>query len=126
MAEVFGEKSASVSDYYLNDLLDNDTFWGIAAFKGNDIVGGLTAHTLPMIQSQASEIFIYDIAVIEEYQRRGVGRQLLATLFDGAAKEQIRVAFVLADNIDTATALDFYRAMGASPSPTTAFTFSIE
>ena len=125
MAEVFGERSVSVSDYYLNDLLDSDTFWAIAAFKGNDIVGGLTAHTLPMIQAQASEIFIYDIAVVEEYQRKGIGRQLLTTLFDGAAKEHVRVAFVLADNIDT-HALDFYRAMGASPSPTTAFTFSIE
>ncbi len=52
MAEVFAEKCDHLSDDYLDRLLSREDFWAIAAFVGDEIVGGLTAHTLPMTRSE--------------------------------------------------------------------------
>ena len=80
MAAVFGEPSEPLDDDYLDRLLGRADFWAMAAFTGDDLAGGLTAHTLPMTTSPSSAIFIYDIAVRAEHQRQGVGRQLVAAL----------------------------------------------
>jgi len=69
MAEVFEEPSEKLNDAYLGRILARVDFWAFAAFVGDEIVGGLTAHTLPMTRGEYSEIFIYDIAVRKEQQR---------------------------------------------------------
>jgi aminoglycoside 3-N-acetyltransferase I len=123
MAEVFDEGSEELSDGYIDRLLGREDFWAIAAFIGNDIVGGLTAHTLPMTRAEYSEIFIYDIAVRSEHQRKGIGRRLVEELRAQAAGTGITDLFVPADNED-AHALDFYRALGGEAAPVTIFTFT--
>lgn len=122
MATVFEEESQAVSDRYLDALLGRPHFWAIAAFAGGEIAGGLTAHTLPTTTSEASEIFVYDVAVGAAYRRRGVGRRLMAALREEAAAEGIPIVFVAADNEDL-HALDFYRAIGGKPTLATVFTF---
>ena len=122
MAAVFEEESAYLSDGYLDSLLSRDDFWAIAAFMGDEIVGGVTAHTLPMTRTESAELFIYDLAVRDDQQRQGIGRRLIATLRDAAATAGIQVVFVPADD-DDVHALDFYRALGGEPSPVTIFTF---
>src|SRR5579862_8312588 len=77
MAAVFDEAHETLSDAYLDRLLARDEFWVIAAFSGDDVVGGLTAHALPMTRTESRELFIYDVAVREDHQRQGVGRRLL-------------------------------------------------
>ncbi len=89
------------------------------------IVGGLTAHTLPMTHSESDEIFIYDIAVRAEHQRRGVGRLLVAHLRQVASDAEIHDLFVPADDEDT-HAIEFYRALGGVGAPVTFFTFGRE
>ncbi|MGO4385686.1 GNAT family N-acetyltransferase [Specibacter sp. RAF43] len=123
MAAVFGEGSEPLSDEYVNRLLGRDSFWAFAAFDGADIVGGLTAHTLPMTRSPSSEVFIYDLAVREDRQRQGVATRLVFELRTAAALVGIHEIFVPADNEDE-NALEFYRAQGATPSPVTFFTFT--
>ena len=129
MAEVFEEDSEELSDGYeelsngyIDRLLGREDFWAIAAFADENIVGGLTAHTLPMTRAQYSEIFIYDIAVRSDHQRKGIGRGLVAELRAQAAGVGIRELFVPADNEDV-HALDFYRALGGEAAPVTIFTF---
>lgn len=122
MADVFGEGSQALSDGYLDRLLDREDFWAIGAFDGDDIIGGITAHTLPMTRAATSEIFIYDIAVHREHRRKGVGRLLVAELQAQAAAMGIRELFVPADN-DDPDALDFYRALGGTATPVTIFSF---
>jgi aminoglycoside 3-N-acetyltransferase I len=122
MAAVFEEAAASVSDSYLTQLLARPDFWALAAFVDDDLAGGLTAHVLPLTRTEASEIFVYDIAVHSDYQRRGVGRQLMDTLRDHARSAGIRTLFVPAENEDT-HALEFYRALGGEPTAVTVFTF---
>lgn len=123
MAEVFGEDSAPLGDGYVDRLLSDDSFWALAAFAGPDVVGGLTAHSLPMTRRPSSELFIYDLAVHPGHRRQGVGRHLLQELRSAAAQLGITEVFVAADN-DDEHALDFYRAEGAVSSPVTIFSFS--
>lgn len=123
MAEVFGEGCEPLGDAYLDRLLARADFCAVAAFEGDDLLGGLTAHTLPMTRSESAEIFIFDIAVHADHQRRGVGRQLVSQLREEAARAGIETVFVPADN-DDEHALDFYRALGGDPAPVTIFTFS--
>ena len=87
-----------------------------------DVVGGLTAHTLPLTSGEQSEVFIYDIAVAPAHQRKGIGRGLVEELRRLAASAGVGEVFVAADN-DDAHALDFYRALGGTPAPVTIFTF---
>jgi aminoglycoside 3-N-acetyltransferase I len=59
-----------------------------------------------MTRNESTGLFIYDLAVHPDHQRRGAGRALIPALRAKAADCAISVAFVPADNEDT-HALDF-------------------
>jgi aminoglycoside 3-N-acetyltransferase I len=122
LAAVFGEDAEPLSDGYLDDLLGRDAFWALAALMGGEVVGGLTAHRLPMTRAETAELFIYDVAVRADQQRRGIGRRLLAALRESAAAAGVGPVFVGADTSDQ-HALDFYRALGGVAAPVAMFTF---
>ncbi len=122
LADVFETDSRPLGGEYLAGLLARRDFWAFAASIDGRVVGGLTAHTLPLTRLEESEIFIYDIAVLPRYQRQGIGRQLVAALRAQASAAGIAVVWVPADNEDT-HALDFYQALGGEPAPVTIFTF---
>lgn len=125
MAEVFETDHAPLSDAYLARLLSRPEFWALVAVDGDEPIGCLTAHTLMMTRAEVEEVFLYDLAVRPDHQRRGIGRALVTALCDGAAALGIDTMFVPADDEDT-HALDFYRAIGGEPSPVTFFTFERE
>lgn len=104
-------------------LLRREDFWVLAATEGEVVVGGLTAHALPMTRDRSTELFIYDLAVRTDRQRNGIGRALVAELLTLGRAAGIATAFVPADNEDT-HALEFYRAIGGTGSSVTFFTFS--
>ena len=123
MACVFETDAEPLSDAYLARLLVREDFWALSASVDGLIVGGLTAYALPLTAAETSEIFIYDIAVVPDYQRQGIGRQLISQLRTQATDFGINVAFVAADNEDV-HALDFYNALGGLSASVTMFTFS--
>src|ERR1700722_3660239 len=112
LAQIFHEDCAPLSDPYLDQLLLRPEFWALAAFTGENIIGGVIAHTVPMTRTQSSELLIYDLAVRVDHRKRGVGRRLVDELRDQAFASGIRTTFVPADN-DDVHALDFYRSIGA-------------
>lgn len=122
MAAVFEEGEHDVQLAYAEQLLLRTDFWVIAAIENTEVVGGLTAHALPMTRSEETELFIYDIAVREDHQRRGIGRALMSRLFALGKAAGIDVFFVPAENEDT-HALDFYRSVGGAATAVTFFTF---
>lgn len=122
MQEAFEAEAGPLSDAHVDGLLGSGAFWALSARLDGEIVGGLTAHTLPMTREEAREVFLYDISVAEPARRRGVGRRLVEELRRLAAEDGIDVMFVPADDEDT-HALDFYRALGGVPAPVTIFTF---
>jgi aminoglycoside 3-N-acetyltransferase I len=123
MAEAFEEDYAPLSDRYLDQLMCRREFWALAAFIEDAIVGGITAYTLPMTNRESSEIFLYDIAVLSAYRRKGIGRRLLAVLRHQASQAGIQELFVAAESADE-HALDFYHHLGGNPTATTMFDFS--
>lgn len=123
MAQVFAERCEPLNDRYLEMLLQRDQFWVVAAFADQEIIGGATAHVLPMTRTESSELFLYDLAVRREYQRQGVGRQLVTAICTQAWNLGIPTVFVPADDDDT-QAIHFYRSLRGQSTPVTLFTFS--
>ncbi|MBK6579356.1 MAG: GNAT family N-acetyltransferase [Sandaracinaceae bacterium] len=122
MAQVFEEERAVLPDEYVQRLLQRADLFILAAVEDGSMVGGLTAHVLPMTRTATSELFIYDLAVRVDHQRRGIGRALVEELHARGLAEGIDTSFVPADEEDT-HALDFYRALGAEESPVRFFVF---
>lgn len=120
MAAVFDEGAGPLGDSYLASALSSSSFWALAALDGDEVVGGITAHELPMTRSEAIELFVYDLAVRQDRQRAGVGRLLVRTLVDAAAAAGIDVVFVPADDDDD-HALAFYRSIGGRGAAVTMF-----
>ena len=120
LTEVFGEETHTLSDDYLERLLSQPSFYAVAALEQEEVIGGLTAHAIAMTRSESSELFIYDVAVSPRFQRRGVGRALVATVLSEAAVAGIHQAFVLVDRSDT-HALRFYNALKGTSSPVTLY-----
>jgi aminoglycoside 3-N-acetyltransferase I len=129
MAAVFAEDDEDALDADplreedVSALLRREEFWAVVATENDEVVAGLTAHALPMTRSRSTELFIYDLAVRADWQRRGIGRTLVAELLSLSRESGLGTAFVPADN-DDQHALEFYRAIGGTPSPVTFFTFS--
>ena len=105
------DESAISSETNLLKLLSGNQFVVIAAIYENELVGGLTAYELPMYYSENPEIFLYDLAVKREYQRRGIGKRLIHHLRDYCTKHGIHEFFVLAHAEDE-HAVEFYRSTG--------------
>ncbi len=123
MAQVFAEQAEPLSDAYLEQLLGRADFWVIAAFVDKDLVGGITGHTLLLTSVEKAELFVYDLAVREDQQRQGIGRQLVHALCAAATAVGINTVIIPVDN-DDLHALEFYRAIGGQPSPVTIFSFT--
>ena len=116
MLEAFDEDPTVLSDSYVEGLLGRPHFWVISASIGDEVIGGLTAHTLPMTRIEADEVFLYDIAVLERFRRLGAGRMLIDCLRQSALDVGISVVFVPVDEQDD-EALGFYRSLEGTESP---------
>lgn len=125
MVAVFDEDDAGerLDVDHVARLLARPDFFAVAALEDNVVVGGVTGHALPMTRNWSSELFIYDLAVRPDRQRRGVGRALVEAIRRMAAAEGITTSFVAADDEDT-HALSFYRAIGGDGATVTIFTFA--
>jgi aminoglycoside 3-N-acetyltransferase I len=122
MADVFEERTRPLPDDYVDALLARPDFWALAAVDDDVPVGGITAHVLPMTRSPSRELFVYDVAVRGDRQRRGIGRAMLVELCAQAGREGIASVFVAVADEDV-HAMDFYRAVGGAESPVTMFSF---
>jgi ribosomal protein S18 acetylase RimI-like enzyme len=124
-AEVFETQSFTMpSAGYLQALLEKEHVMFFTALSGGEVVGGLTAYVLPSVYFEKSEIYIYDLAVATEYQRKGIGRQLINALKE-YCKEAGREIFVQAD-IEDQHAIDFYKATGGRSEDVIHFSYDLE
>ena len=103
--------SRQPSDTYLRRLLHRDTFFVVVAEKAGKIIGGLAAYELIKFEQERSEIYIYDLAVLDEHRRQGVATKLIETLKHVAANRGAHVVFVQADN-DDPPAIALYSKLG--------------
>lgn len=79
--EVFEMENLSLPpESYLQSLLQREGLMFFVATLDGHLVGGLTAHVLPSVYFESAEVYIYDLGVKTSYQRKGIGRKLLATI----------------------------------------------
>lgn len=82
---------------YLAKLLSSDTFIALVGIQDNEVVGGLTAYVLRKFEQERSEIYIYDLAVLESCRRQGIATALIETLKTIAKELGAYVIYVQAD-----------------------------
>jgi len=125
LQQVFGaEQPIKVSEVYTQKLLENPVFVAFAAIVNNEPVGGLTGYISPMYNGEVSELYIYDIAVKPEFQRRGIGKQLILFAKDYCSKNGMSAMYVQA-NAEDEHALDFYRSTNANEERVVHFTYTL-
>lgn len=93
---------------HLQNVLEKEDFHAFVATQNNKVIGGLTVYTLHQYYSLKPLAYIYDLAVLELHQRKGIGQQLIENTrgyFSALGYEEV---FVQADKVDE-YALDFYR-----------------
>lgn len=108
--DVFEMKDFSMpSSDHLQKLLAKKDFFVFVATQNDQIVGGLTAYVLEQYYSEKPLAYIYDLAVDTQFQRRGIGRQLITAINEFCTEKGFEEVFVQADRVDD-YALDFYRS----------------
>ena len=108
-AEVYTR--APPDDSYLCSLLGKEHVIALVALVSGQVVGGLVAYELEKFERARSELYIYDLAVAEDYRRRGVATALIQQLRDIAASRGVWVIYVQADYGDNA-AIGLYDKLG--------------
>lgn len=95
-------------DDHLDSLLRKENFFAVAAYADNKMVGGLTVYVLDQYFSERPLAYILDLAVLTAYQRKGIGRKLIAFTNEYCRRKGFEEVFVQADKADD-YAIDFYR-----------------
>ena len=104
-------QTAIPSDEYLNGLLGRDDFIPLVALAGDKVVGGLAAYVLTKFEQERSEIYIYDLAIDENYRRQGIATGLINKLREIAREIGAWVIYVQADDGDE-PAIKLYESLG--------------
>ena len=113
-ADVFGEEGyhgPPAGPEYLEKLLADDRFIVLTAHVNGELAGALAAYELVKYEAERSEIYIYDLAVIEQYRRRGVATALIEEVKSVARDQGAWVIYVQADPPD-APAVALYDKLG--------------
>ena len=110
---------APPDDAYCLDLLTRDEVILLAAFEGEEIIGGIGAFLLRKFEQARSEILLYDIAVGTGHRRRGVATAMVAHLRAIARQNDVWVITLNTEPGNPAAHL--YRALGASEEDATIF-----
>ncbi|WP_123040538.1 GNAT family N-acetyltransferase [Cohnella candidum] len=129
LVRLFNREFESVDPEYVNAqnielLLGRPEFVCIAAFDGDEIVGGITAYELRMYDRPGSAMYLYDLAVAEKTRRRGIGSGLVRELQAYCRRTGIRELFVQADSSDE-HALAFYDSLSGRPSMAVQYSFDL-
>lgn len=107
---------------YLERLLNNDDIIFVVAKYEGEIIAGLTAYNLASIYYESNEVYVYDLAVHRDFQRKGIGTRLIEEIKRiSCSKGDIEV-YLQADFEDK-YALDFYEKIGGVPEDVIHFSF---
>lgn len=109
-AEVFEQQGFQMPpSSHLQGVLQQSSFLVFVAKAGDNVLGGLTVHVLPQYYSPRPAAYLYDLAVLPQYQRQGIAKSLVAALIAYCRENGFDEVYVQAHSSDT-EALEFYRS----------------
>lgn len=117
------ESTYDTSDEYLLSMLKNTSCVILGAVVEGRIVGGLIAFEMMPIHG-TKELYIYDIAVHPEFQKKGLGKKLIEVIKEEARARGVGTIFVEAESEDEG-AVAFYRAIGGEEVAVNHFNFNL-
>ncbi|MEM7549787.1 MAG: GNAT family N-acetyltransferase [Bacteroidota bacterium] len=97
------------SQDHLKRLLSKSSFMVFVAKVENEVVGGLMAYVLDQYYSEKPRAYIYDLAVLSNYQRQGIGKKLIAGINGYCNENGFEEVYVQADQVDD-HAISFYHS----------------
>jgi aminoglycoside 3-N-acetyltransferase I len=107
--DVFEMKDFSLPDKkHLQRVLNNQNFIVFTAKTENKVIGGLTVYVLDQYYSAKPLAYVYDLAVLTEFQKQGIGKLLITNLIDYCKKNGFEEVYVQAETHDL-QAINFYR-----------------
>ena len=109
---------------YLERLLGREDFHAIVALLEGEVIGGLSAYELEMLDGRR-ELFVYDVAVHEAHRRQGIGRALIHAARELCPSRDISALFVAA-SADEEHAVRFYEAAGLDREDVAMFTHAFQ
>lgn len=115
--ELFGVVFEDANNYqsnlptskYLADFLAQKHVIVLVVEHSGQIIGGLVAYVLTKFEQERKEVYLYDLAVATDYQRQGIGKNLMNELRNVAKSIGAYVVFVQADEGDDAVV--FYESL---------------
>ncbi len=111
---------------HLQSLLNKPDFFTLVAKYDNKVLGGLTVYILHRYYSTKPIAYIYDMGVLADYQRKGIGKKLITFLTNYCQENGFEEAFVQAEADDT-QAVNFYKTTSYSNElQATHFTYSFD
>lgn len=99
------------SDEYLRSLLAREDFIPLVAITDGKVVAGLAAYVLQKFEQERSEVYIYDLAVMEQFRRQHIATGLIEKLREIAREIGAYVIYVQADPPDE-PAVKLYESLG--------------
>jgi ribosomal protein S18 acetylase RimI-like enzyme len=111
------------SNDYLEKTLKNENTIFVVAKYGEEIIGGLTAHELASTYFEYNEVYVYDLAVHQDFQRKGIGTRLIEELKKSSCSKGDKEIFLQADVGDD-YAINFYKKIGGVPEDVIHFSFA--
>lgn len=109
---------------HLRELLKREDFLVFVALEADRVVGGVTAYVLMQYHTVSSQVFIYDVAVQTEYQRKGIGGRLISEVSGYCREKNHEEMFLFAEEIDD-HAIEFYRSTGALEERVVGFSYPL-
>jgi aminoglycoside 3-N-acetyltransferase I len=114
-AHAFGDHESYArrppDDAYLQKLLAKEHIIVLVGRVDGEVVGGLVAYELHKLEQSRSEIYIYDLAVAENYRRHGIAQTLIEQLRAIGVERGAWVVYVQADYGDD-PAIALYEKLG--------------
>ena len=113
-----------VSDNYLKNLLARTDFHVLAAFDGENLIGGLTAYELAKYKTEVREMFLYELVVDKNYRRKQAASRLIDFLKNICSEKEISEIFLLTENSNFA-ARNLYLKTDGVPVETVLFKYEL-
>lgn len=100
--QVFQEQHVRPEAKVLADRLQDPAVFFVAALVEDELVGGMTIYVQPSLYTDQVYYNIFDMAIKQAWQNRGIGRKMLHFMIELARQDHAEALYIEADDGDDA------------------------